>query len=85
MNLSRLCNLYWMIRYHRKKNSKRKYYYQIAAEKKRLVELGADREELRLLCRVLANRHNVHAARRLEAYRKDQIANRISCGNFYGD
>lgn len=78
MDLSRLLNLYWMIRYHRKKNLKRKYYYQIATEKKRLIELGADREELRLMCRVLANRHNVHAIRRLEAYRKNQIESRIS-------
>lgn len=68
---SKLSNLYWFIRFTRNKSVKRKYYRYVAAEKKRLIESGADAEELRLLCRALSNRLNSHAERRLERYRKD--------------
>lgn len=78
VNLSNLRNLYWQIRYHRNKSIKRRYYRYVFKEKQRLVESGMDREELRLICRVLANRLNVHAERRLEAYRKNLKNNRFS-------
>ena len=77
-DLSVLRNLYWQIRYHRNKSIRRKYYRYVFKEKQRLVELGMDREELRLICRVLANRLNQHAERRLEAYRETLINNRFS-------
>lgn len=68
-DLSNLRNLYWRIRYHsRNKSTKRKYYRYVFKEKQRLIESGVDREELRLICRVLAKRHCEHAERRLEAY-----------------
>lgn len=69
---AKLNNLYWRIRYTRNKSEKRKFYRYVAAEKQRLIESGVDREELRLICRVLVNRLNVHAERRLESYRKNQ-------------
>lgn len=68
---SKLNNLYWHIRYHRNKSIIRRYYRYIAAEKKRLVDIGVDKEELRLLCRTLARKLNPHAERRLEIYRKN--------------
>ena len=42
----------------------------VAAEKKRLIQSGVDTEKLRLYCRALSGRLNVHAERRLESYRK---------------
>ena len=70
----KLTHFYWFIRYYsRNKSKKRKYYRYVAAEKKRLIESGADAEELRLYCRALSGRLNVHAERRLEAYRKNQL------------
>mgnify|MGYP001611776182 CR=1 len=67
----KLIHLYWFIRYYsRNKSKKRKYYRYVAAEKKRLIESGVDKEELRLLCRSLSGRHNTHAEKRLENYRK---------------
>ena len=69
----KLTNLYWFIRYYsRNKSKKRKYYRYAAKEKQRLIESGADAEEVRLLCRALSSRHNVFARRRLEAYRKNR-------------
>lgn len=70
--------LYWFIRYYsRNKSIKRKYYRYVAKEKKRLVEqLGVDPEELRLLCKYLSSRSNLHAERNLRAYRKNQISSR---------
>ncbi len=67
---SKLNNLYWFIRYTRIKSVKRKYYRLVAKEKKRLIESGVDKEELRLLCRYLSNLRNERAGDRLEAYRK---------------
>lgn len=66
----RLANLYWMLRYygHRDQARRRKFYRRIAAEKKRLQEAGVDGEEIRLLCRHLANPSNRHAAGRLVGY-----------------
>ncbi len=72
-DFSKLYNLYWYIRVMRNKSIKRRYYRYAAAEKKRLIESGVDAEELRLLCRSLSNRWNVHAERRLEAYRKNRL------------
>ena len=54
-DLSLLRNLYWQIRYTWNKSAKRKYYRYVFKEKQRLIESGADQEELRLICRVLAN------------------------------
>lgn len=64
----RLSNLYWFLRYygHRDQARRRKLYRQIAAERKRLLEAGVDAEEVRLLCRYLANTRNRNAARRYE-------------------
>ena len=67
---SKLNNLYWHIRYNRNKSIKRRYYRYVAAEKKRLIEAGIDKEEFRLMCHTLANRLNHHAERRLETYKK---------------
>ena len=68
-DFSKLQNIYWFIRYQRRKNLKRNYYRQAAAEKKRLIASGVDPEELRLYCRTLAKQHCEHAERRLKAYR----------------
>ena len=51
---------------------KRRYYRYVAVEKKRLIESGVDKEELRLYCRALSARLNHHAEKRLEIYRKNQ-------------
>ncbi|MDR4513159.1 MAG: hypothetical protein R3E38_00530 [Nitrosomonas sp.] len=72
---SKLYNLYWHIRYTRNRNTKRRYYRYVAVEKKRLLEAGADPEEVRLLCRALSARLNRHAERRLAAYRKNRPDN----------
>lgn len=66
----RLANLYWMLRYygHRDQARRRKFYRRIAAEKKRLQEAGVDGEEIRLLCRHLANPRHRQAVERLGAY-----------------
>lgn len=61
-------NLYWFIRYHRKKNIKRRYYRYVAAEKKRLIASSVDPEELRLLYRSLFNRWNMRAKKSLKTY-----------------
>lgn len=66
---TKLQNIYWFIRNQRRKNLKRKYYRQAAAEKKRLLEAGVDPEELRLLCRTLVKQHCEHAERHLKTYR----------------
>lgn len=70
---SKLNNLYWHIRYNRNESIKRRYYRYAAAEKIRLIKSGVDAEELRLYCRVLSAKRNVHAERRLESYRKNQL------------
>lgn len=72
-DFSKLMNLYWHLRYTRNKSTKRNHYRYIAKEKKRLLEAGADAEELRLFCRSLASQWNIHAERRLIAYRKQII------------
>lgn len=83
-DFSKLQNIYWQIRFQRRKNLRRKYYRYAAAEKKRLLEAGVDPEELRLICRALAKQHCEHAERRLETYRlivtQDQISS-CNCGN----
>lgn len=69
-DFSKLMNLYWFIRFHRRnKSTKRRYYRYAAAEKKRLLEAGVDPEELRLLCRSLSTRWNIHAEKSLKIYR----------------
>lgn len=75
---SKLHNLYWFIRYTRNPSTKRRYYRYVEKEKKRLLEAGADPEELRLLCRTLSARLNYHAEKRLAAYRKNQIDDQTS-------
>lgn len=75
---SRLHNLYWCIRWYRNSSTKRKYYRYVAKEKKRLIESGVDREEIRLLCRHLANPKNRVSENRLITYRKNQKVNLIS-------
>lgn len=82
---SRLFNLYWHIRYYRDASIKRRYYRYVAVEKKRLIESGVDLEELRLLCRHLANPCNRFAARDLEAYRKKLKENLPFSGIFSDD
>lgn len=55
---STLKNLYWNLRFSRSwQKSRRRYWYRrIASEKKRLLEAGVvELEQLRLLCRHLAN------------------------------
>ncbi|SDI14554.1 hypothetical protein SAMN05428952_10932 [Nitrosomonas sp. Nm132] len=67
---STLYNIYWHIRAARNLSIKRKYYRLAAGEKKRLVLAGVDREELRLLCRHLANPCNRFSERSLIAYKE---------------
>lgn len=59
-----------MLRYKRAWDSaaRRRYYRKIEAEKKRLHEAGVDSEEVRLLCRYLANLKNKNAEMRWKAY-----------------
>lgn len=59
-----------MLRYKRVWDSaaRRRYYRKIAAEKKRLQAAGVDQEEVRLLCRYLANLRNKNAELRWKAY-----------------
>lgn len=64
-----LYNYYWFIRYTRNPSVKRRYYRYIQVEKKRLIESGVDQECLRLLCRSLANRHNVFAEKSYQRYK----------------
>jgi|GEM_PF-2314733 len=72
-----LYNLYWFLRYFKRNGArKRKYYRLIADEKKRLLLAGVDPEELRLLCRHLANPHNAFAIRNLTNYQKRMRAGR---------
>ena len=66
-----LCRLYWFLRYRRAWDSahRRRYYRYIEKERRRLLdEVGVDSEELRLLCRHLANPQNTHAERRWRLY-----------------
>ena len=66
----KLRNLYWFLRYKRVWDSaaRRKYYRWIEKEKRRLEEVGVDQEEIRLLCRHLANPKNTNAEQRWMAY-----------------
>lgn len=70
---SKLNNLYWQIRYHRNPSIKRRYYRYVADEKKRLLAAGVDPEELRLMCRALSGRLNLHAEKRLKNYRNTNL------------
>lgn len=67
---SKLCNLYYIRRTQRAFDTagRMRVYRQISAEKKRLEELGVDQEEVRLLCRYLANTSNRHAENRWRSY-----------------
>jgi hypothetical protein len=81
-DFSKLYNLYWYIRVMRNKSIKRRYYRYAAAEKKRLIKSGVDAEELRLLCRSLASRWNIHAKKHLETYRRKMTQNsELACNN----
>jgi hypothetical protein len=59
-----------MLRYRRQWDSagRRRYYRKIFFEKKRLILQGVDHEEIRLLCRYLANLKNNAAKDRFLAY-----------------
>lgn len=70
---SKLNNLYWFIPYTRNATEKWKYYRYVLKEKIRLIESGVDNEYLRLYCRTLSSRENLHAERRLERYQKDNF------------
>ena len=65
-----LCSMYWTLRFRRSfDNAARvRQYRLIQKEKRRLVEVGVDPEEVRLLCRHLANPQNRHAERAYQAY-----------------
>lgn len=71
---AKLNNFYWWIRYTRNKSLKRKYYRYAEKEKKRLIESGVDMEYLRLYCRSLSKRQDLHAESRLERHKKDHVA-----------
>ena len=60
---STLCNLYWQLRDRRAFDfaKRRRIYRYLECEKKRLFLEGVDQEEIRLLCRYLANTANKHA------------------------
>jgi len=65
-----LRNLYWARRNQRKYDQagRRRIYRMIAQEKRQLLRAGVDPEEVRLLCRWLANLDNKNAELRLKAY-----------------
>lgn len=67
---TQLANHYWMLRFKRSRSgaARRRYYRYIRAEKKRLFLEGVDFEEIRLLCRHLANPANIHAQQAFLAY-----------------
>jgi len=70
---SKLRNLYWIKRNLRSWDlaGRRAIYRKIAKEKRRLVEqVGVDQEEVRLLCRHLANTRDRHAELRWQVYAK---------------
>ncbi|SFJ05260.1 hypothetical protein [Nitrosomonas sp. Nm34] len=75
---SNLYNIYWFIRAARKPSERRRHYRYAAVEKKRLLDLGVDREELRLLCRHLINPQNRFAEKSLTAYRDSMKNDQIS-------
>lgn len=60
---STLCNLYWQLRARRPFDlaKRRRIYRYLEAEKNKLFSQGYDKEEIRLLCRYLANTSNKHA------------------------
>ena len=67
----KLRNLYYIRRSQRAYDQagRRKIYRMIAQEKRRLIEeTGVDGEEVRLLCRHLANTADRHAENRWRAY-----------------
>lgn len=66
-----LHNLYFHLRMLRPFHTaaRRKIYRYIAAEKKRLIESGANAELVRLQCRHLANTRNRHAERAYLKYK----------------
>jgi hypothetical protein len=80
---SKLYNYYWFIRLTRNASVQRKYYRLVSKEKKRLIDSGVDEEEIRLLCRHLANLRNPLAEKRLEAYRASQLKSLISFFVFF--
>lgn len=68
---SSLCNLYWIKRSLRpyQQAERRAIYRKIEQEKRRLKEqVGVDPEEVRLLCRYLANLQDRDAEMRWRAY-----------------
>lgn len=69
--VSELKNLYWQLRSLRKhhKTERRLLYRRIKATREKIILQGADEEEIRLLCRYLANMRNKHGERAYLAYR----------------
>lgn len=69
-------NLYWRLRSLRPHQSadRRRLYRWIAEEKKALLALGVDAEELRLWCRSLSCPRNGSLRARLLRYRADKCA-----------
>jgi hypothetical protein len=68
---SGLHGLYWFLRFYRNwdEAARRDCYRKIAVEKKRLIESGVDAEEVRLLCRHLANLKDRKAETRYVTYK----------------
>lgn len=68
---SELHNLYWQLRSLRKyeQTRRRLLYRRIKEVREKIIFAGADPEEIRLLCRYLANTRNKHAERAYLAYR----------------
>lgn len=77
---STLCNLYWQLRARRAYDlaKRRRLYRYIKAEKNKLFLAGHDKEEIRLLCRHLANTSDRHAKEALLRYAAQL---RLSLGN----
>lgn len=68
---NRLCNLYVMLRFRRSFDlaARRKYYRRIHKEKRRIIEeFGVHEEEVRLLCRWMANPANRAAEMRYKSF-----------------
>ena len=75
MDLAKLRNLYWFLRWERQKGKKRKWYRRIQAEKTRLLEAGCDYILLHNYTRVLTNPKNQYALRRYELARDNRPLN----------
>jgi hypothetical protein len=70
---SKLHGMYWFVRAARIQRERRKWYRRVAKERLRLVESGVDPEEVRLMCRWLANPDDDRRWRKYENQRDARV------------